>query len=156
MLVRLVRLAKKKFPEEIEVAKKMNAIVDLRNPHQAYPLARLRKRRIIYHGGGFPPAGIESPRCCRHWITSPDAVLCLFLDYFLPRLFSEFATSYAFAMRSCLLVYRIQDQRREDESARCFFLRLVCAYVVPLPFARVSFSLFPALRRRKGHLHVQA
>lgn len=54
VLVRLVRLAKEKFPEEIEAAKKMNAIVDLRNPHQAYPLARLRKRRIIYHGGGFP------------------------------------------------------------------------------------------------------
>eukprot|EP00752_Nemacystus_decipiens_P012450 g11031.t1 len=48
---RMVRLAQEKFPEEIEVAKKINGIVDLRNPHQSYPLARLRKRRIIYHGG---------------------------------------------------------------------------------------------------------
>eukprot|EP00903_Cladosiphon_okamuranus_P012800 g11963.t1 len=51
LIPRLVHLAQAQFPEEIEVTKKMNAIVDLRNPHQAYPLARLRKRRIIYHGG---------------------------------------------------------------------------------------------------------
>ncbi|CAM9514324.1 unnamed protein product, partial [Hapterophycus canaliculatus] len=48
---RLIELAQSSFPEEIEDNKRLDSMVDLRNPHHAFPMARLRKRRIIYHGG---------------------------------------------------------------------------------------------------------
>ena len=48
---RLVELAQEHFPEELENQGRIARIVDLRDPQHWYPLARLRKRRIIYHGG---------------------------------------------------------------------------------------------------------
>eukprot|EP00904_Undaria_pinnatifida_P008122 jgi/Undpi1/443/HiC_scaffold_1.g00439.m1 len=48
---RLVELAQENFPEELENHERIARIVDLRDPQHWYPLARLRKRRIIYHGG---------------------------------------------------------------------------------------------------------
>ncbi|CBN78426.1 ATP-dependent RNA helicase, mitochondrial, putative [Ectocarpus siliculosus] len=51
LIPRLVELAQESYADEIEATKRMDSIVDLRNPQQGFPLARLRKRRIIYHGG---------------------------------------------------------------------------------------------------------
>lgn len=51
---RLVELAHEYFPEELENHERIARIVDLRDPQHWYPLARLRKRRIIYHGGKRP------------------------------------------------------------------------------------------------------
>lgn len=48
---RLIKLAQENFADQIELTKRMDDIVDLRNPQHAFPLARLRKRKIIYHGG---------------------------------------------------------------------------------------------------------
>lgn len=48
---RLVALAKELFPEEVENARILLRAVDLSDPHEWFPLARLRKRKIIYHGG---------------------------------------------------------------------------------------------------------
>ncbi|CAM9984594.1 unnamed protein product [Ectocarpus sp. 13 AM-2016] len=51
LIPRLVELAQESYADEIEATKRVDSIVDLRNPQQGFPLARLRKRRIIYHGG---------------------------------------------------------------------------------------------------------
>lgn len=51
MMHRLVELAHEDFPEEMKNSKRTAQITDLRDPHRWYPLARLKKRRIIYHGG---------------------------------------------------------------------------------------------------------
>lgn len=48
---RIAQLAEEHFPHEVESARIMFEATDLTNPHEWYPLARLRKRRIIYHGG---------------------------------------------------------------------------------------------------------
>ncbi|CAM9111780.1 unnamed protein product [Scytosiphon promiscuus] len=48
---RLIELAQSNFHEEMECSRHLDSLVDLRNPHRAFPMARLRKRRIIYHGG---------------------------------------------------------------------------------------------------------
>lgn len=50
---RLTALAKDLFPQEVENARILLEAVDLSNPHEWFPLARLRKRKIIYHGGNF-------------------------------------------------------------------------------------------------------
>lgn len=48
---RIAQLAEEHYPHEVASARIMFEATDLAKPHEWYPLARLRKRRIIYHGG---------------------------------------------------------------------------------------------------------